>query len=103
MTLIYTKIKLDSSSELNEETNHFFLFDANKEKDFPELHLVISHKNAKSDSKLQKTTASLSRVLPDWLFDIDVNQLVCRRYFDRNEDAKVVVKSAKDCLNKLEL
>lgn len=76
------------------------VFDA---KDFPELHLVISHKNAKSDSKLQKTTASLARVLPDWAFDIDVNQLVCRRRFEHSENAKNLIKSAKDCLTKLEL
>lgn len=75
----------------------------NEEPKFPELHLVISHRNAKSDSKLQKITTSLSRVMTDWIFDIEVNQLVCRRLFDRNEEAKVIVKSAKDCLNKLEL
>jgi hypothetical protein len=46
LTLIYTKIKLDSSSELNEETNHFFLFDANKE---------TNHDNSSKDISLEGT------------------------------------------------
>lgn len=68
----------------------------------PVLHLVINHKNAKRDSKLQQKIAMLSRVIPDWEFVAEANQLVCVYYYDNEKDAKTLISKLKECIKNLE-
>ncbi len=68
----------------------------------PVIHLIIGHKNARNDSKLQRKLASLGRVLPDWDFLPMENQLLCMYYYEKNQDAKSLISKLKECIEKVE-
>lgn len=69
---------------------------------YPEMNLVINYKNAKNDSKLQRTIASAARTTPDWIFETEQNQLVCRMFFKSDETPKNLIKKIKECIEKIE-
>lgn len=69
---------------------------------YPELNLVVNHKNAKNDSKLQRLITTVARTNPDWMFETEDNQLVCRLYFKHDETPKVLVKKIKECIDVIE-
>lgn len=69
---------------------------------YPEIDLVFNYKNAKSDSKLQRLITSAARTTPDWMFETEVNQLVCRLLFTHDEDPKVLIKKIKECIEVIE-
>lgn len=69
---------------------------------YPELHLVVNHKNARNDTKLQRMIASAARTNPDWMFEAEENQLVCRLPFKQDEAPKVLVKKIKECIDVIE-
>lgn len=68
----------------------------------PVIHLIITHKNTRTDTKLQRKLASLGRVLPDWDFETGENQLTCIYYYEKTQDAKSITGKLKECIDKLE-
>ena len=68
----------------------------------PELHIVVNHKNAKNDSKLQRKLALLARSVPDWVFEPEDNHLVCKMYFTKETKADLVISRCKECMKKIE-
>lgn len=80
-------------------TRELRVFDNNP---YPELHLVINWKNAKSDTKLQRVITSAARTIPDWQFEAELNQLVCRLLFKADEPTKNLIKKIKECIDKIE-
>lgn len=68
----------------------------------PVMHLIIGHKNAKNDSKLQRKIVSLARILPDWDFETKENQLTCIYYYEKQQDAKTLISKLKECIEKVE-
>lgn len=69
---------------------------------YPEINLVINYKNAKNDTKLQRTIASAARTTSDWIFETEQNSLVCRMFFKNDETPKNLIKKVKECIEKIE-
>lgn len=67
-----------------------------------EVHVVVSHRNAESDTKLKKKFPLWQREIPDWEFVTTANQLVAKMFFTPDTDAKVVVSKVKECIKNID-
>ena len=67
-----------------------------------ELHIVVNHKNAKNDSKLQRKLTLLARSTSDWVFEPEDNHLVCKMYFTKETKPELIINRCKEGIKKIE-
>lgn len=63
----------------------------------PELHLIMNQKRVRNDS-----IAMWGRMLPNWTFEARDSYLACEMLFTSDTNESMLVKNAKECMEKIE-